>query len=433
MNNKFKRIVSLVLVLVMAVSLFSVCAFAKEKKYSYYTVLGDSNASGYGTDAYFVNAGSKEKVKEGDLITGTYPAIIAEALGLTEDQVNVRSHSGWRTNEFLHEIKPDTYKSYDNFFRRALNFVTEDSLKGEGDRIIKAIKKSDLITVNFGSNDIYSYTFSGMSGHISDIFPDVPKAALLAKDPVEYIAQLLKFADVMGMLDEFIDMLKGYLDQYSESFLKNMPKVLKEIRNINGDKNATIVVLGVFCPISLDFRINHELVYDFRSSSDERVADINAKLKKICDDYNCVFVDVSKTETYGLPALDVTKLIPFDSDIKYSAVKMAHPTEEGHQYMAKQILTKLGVQPAASAPVVSSSRTPIFKSTVLKWTKADGAMSYRVYRADSPDGEFKLIGTTFMNFYLDIAGFGGKTYYYKVAAVNSFGGGESVTSKVIKT
>ena len=432
MNNKFKRIVSLVLVLVMAVSLFSVCAFAKEKKYSYYTVLGDSNASGYGTDAYFVNAGSKEKVKEGDLITGTYPAIIAEALGLTEKQVDVRSHSGWRTNEFLYTI--GKFKNCNDYFRRALNFVTEDSLKGEGDRIIKAIKKSDFITVNFGSNDIYSYTFSDMSGHISDIFPDVPKAALLAKDPVEYIAQLLKFADVIGMLDEFIDMLKGYLDKNSESFLKNIPTVIDEVKRINkeGGNNATIVVLGVFCPISLDFRINHELVYDFRSSSDERVADINAKLKKICEDRGCVFVDVSKTETYGLPALDVTKLIPFDSDIKYSAVKMAHPTEEGHQYMAKQILTKLGVQPAASAPVVSSSRTPIFKSTVLKWTKADGAMSYRVYRADSPDGEFKLIGTTFMNFYLDIAGFGGKTHYYKVSAVNSFGGGESVTSKVIK-
>lgn len=423
MKNGIKRFISLALVFVMLVGVFGVCSFAEEKesKYEKYAVLGDSNASGYGLAKYFENAGSTEAVKEGDLIPGSYPAIIADALGIKD--VAVCSHSGWRTDEFLNAINPGKYPNRDEFFRHALWFVDDASLEGADTAIQEAVKTADFITVNFGSNDIYSYAFNSTYGVTSKLLGMLPNPALLASDPAEYFSKLIHMAEMAGVLKEVVDTLTGFLDQYTESYLNNMPKVIDEIKALNGEKNAKIMVLGIFCPVSFDLRIDHQVVVDFKSSADKRVTAINDKLKALCEEKGCTFVDVAKAECYGLPALDVGKLITGDPDLKYSAVKMAHPNEAGHEYIAKQILSALNT--SLNAPFVTASYTKLFKNTILKWTKTKGAISYRIYRATSPDGQFKCVGTSFNNMFIDIVGAKGTTYYYKVCAVKAFSGGNT--------
>ncbi len=57
----------------------------------------------------------------------------------------------------------------------------------------------------------------------------------------------------------------------------------------------------------------------------------------------------------------------------------------------------------------------------LKWNSIYMADMYEVYRADSVDGEFKKVYTTKYKSYTNTAAESGKTYYYKVKAVDKTG------------
>lgn len=418
MKKVSKRITALVLSAIMLVSLFGTAAFASNSQslphYEYYTVLGDSNASGYGLDAYFDNAGSTEKVKEGDLIEGSYPALFADAIGA--DTVDVRSHCAWRTNEFLYTLLGDKCDvPHDNYFMRALDFVTAESLVGENERIRNAVEKADIISVDFGSNDIYSYSLSGTYSSFSRLLDAIPNPFELTSNPSEFFSKLINVADSLGILQETVDVFKSCLDKNTASFEANMVKVIDVIRSIKPE--AKIVVVGVFCPISFDLRVNHQVVFDFKSSSDKRIRSVNNYLRELCKDKGCSFVDVRQTECFGLPALDIGKLLALDDNVKYSAVKMVHPTNAGHAYIAKQIITVMKSEAAALA--VSGSYSKLLKRSTLKWNKVDGANMYRIYRAVSEDGSYSLIGTSLNTTFVDLFTVRGRTYYYKVLPVIS--------------
>ena len=415
MKKHAKKIIAMTLAVVMLVSLLSTAALAAdEKNGQYYTVIGDSNASGYGLDAYFKNAGSTEAVKEGDLIDGSYPAILANALGIDKNNVSVRSHSGWRTNEFLYMLQGDACGvPHDNFFMRALDFVKPETLNGEGDRIREAIDAADIISVNFGSNDIYSYSFSETSGLLMNLVDHIPNPADIINDPATFFNKLIHTAEILGILPEIVSTFKSALDRNTASYKANMPKVIDAIRAEN--KDAKIIVLGVFCPVSFDLRINHQVVLDFKSSSDKRVKSVNDFLRNMCKEKGCTFVDISQTECFGLPALDFSKLITFDENIKYSAVKMMHPTDAGHAYIAKQIVNVIKNETSAFA--VTASYSNLLKRSTLKWNKVDGAGSYRIYRSTSENGSYSLIGTSLNTTFIDLLTLRGHTYYYKVVPV----------------
>ena len=67
-----------------------------------------------------------------------------------------------------------------------------------------------------------------------------------------------------------------------------------------------------------------------------------------------------------------------------------------------------------AAPVVEGS----FKNgkPYLDWEKISGAVKYKVYRATSLDGEYKLVKTTEKTAFTDTKAKSGKVYYYKVKA-----------------
>ena len=68
----------------------------------------------------------------------------------------------------------------------------------------------------------------------------------------------------------------------------------------------------------------------------------------------------------------------------------------------------------------------------LSWDKVDGAVSYKVYRATSADGEYKLMKTTTGTSYTNTNHVNGRTYYYKVVAVCENTSGNSAASNVVK-
>jgi len=76
----------------------------------------------------------------------------------------------------------------------------------------------------------------------------------------------------------------------------------------------------------------------------------------------------------------------------------------------KSILCKL------EAPSVSVTNNSAGKP-VLSWQKQENAENYKVYRATSKTGEYKLVKTTSARKYTDTSAAAGKVYYYKVKAI----------------
>ena len=68
----------------------------------------------------------------------------------------------------------------------------------------------------------------------------------------------------------------------------------------------------------------------------------------------------------------------------------------------------------------------------LSWDKVEGAVSYKVYRATSADGEYKLMKTTTGTSYSNTNHVNGTTYYYYVVAVAENVWGNSAPSNVVK-
>ena len=228
------------------------------------------------------------------------------------------------------------------------------------------------------------------------------------KDAVSVALGKLEF------LPDLIDAFKANVRQNAEDYKQNIVKVVEAIRDLN--KDAKIILLGVFCPISLDITLPDGTPLDIYTISDKLVDEVNAYLKNDCpvkDEYT--YVDITKATCFGLPALDFGKLIAFDENVKYSAVKMVHPNEAGHKYIAEQILNTLSSEPVV--PAVSAGYSKLLKRTTLSWNRINNASGYLVYRSCSENGRYLLIGSSLNTTFLDLLTIKGHSYYYKVLPV----------------
>ncbi len=75
---------------------------------------------------------------------------------------------------------------------------------------------------------------------------------------------------------------------------------------------------------------------------------------------------------------------------------------------------------APAAPTVTMTYSDGGKPK-LTWSAVSGATSYRVYRSESRGTGYSLLGTTTSTSYVNTGAAAGKTYYYRVKAVNSAG------------
>ena len=65
----------------------------------------------------------------------------------------------------------------------------------------------------------------------------------------------------------------------------------------------------------------------------------------------------------------------------------------------------------------------------VSWKAIDGAVEYKVYRATSKTGTYKLIKTTTSTSYTNTGAEAGKTYYYKVKAIATKSSADSAYSE----
>ena len=81
-------------------------------------------------------------------------------------------------------------------------------------------------------------------------------------------------------------------------------------------------------------------------------------------------------------------------------------------------------------PVVTASNVASSGKIKLTWNDVASAVEYKVYRATSKSGEYKLMKTTTSTSYTNTSAEAGNTYYYKVVAVHSNSAANSAYSEV---
>ena len=96
----------------------------------------------------------------------------------------------------------------------------------------------------------------------------------------------------------------------------------------------------------------------------------------------------------------------------------------------------MGITCPIDAPELEKITVNSDGKPVIKWNSADGALLYKVYRADSKDGEYVEVAATESTTYVDTNTVPAKTYYYKVESVagelTALSGVESITCPIDK-
>lgn len=105
--------------------------------------------------------------------------------------------------------------------------------------------------------------------------------------------------------------------------------------------------------------------------------------------------------------------------------------EEYGQYDYINMIHKVKKYKTRTTPLLTIRKISSGKGK-LYWTKTANTTKYKVYRATSKDGTYKLIKTTTKGYYADTTAKYGKTYYYKVKAVKESGKTKTSARKSFK-
>ena len=438
MKKTTRRLLSALLTACMIFSLCASSAFADDEElvsdyphFDTYTVLGDSNAASYGLAEYEQAAAERGSVLVDDQRISTgYAARIADAVGA--QTVHWNAHSAWRTTDFLRAVGYEGFSFTEEPYSPYKEYIADRSWVRYGQLFISAfgmvsfdetelrnklhdsIASSGLVSVQFGSNDIFTYMLMALIEKWGDIFTDLFSADSLG-DAIDILVtegEECPEDQKALLLSDIVNACEAGLKMYKENF----PKVLDYIETTMTNPDGKIMVMGIMNPVEDLFNYSKLIDFDFFTISDSTCARANTFLYNLCKQYdNVIYVSTTDCDGYGLPALDLDKVINgVDLEPVFAAIKIVHPTERGHQQIAHRALDQLCakmLRPAVKASVTS------LNNIKLEWSKVPGAVSYRVYRSTRENGPYLLVNATSGKSFTDIATLPNVTYYYKVVAV----------------
>lgn len=333
-----RKLTALLLVLVLIVSLAAVSVSAEpsgkytDKGYRYYTSFGDSIAAGFNLEGYV--SGEKYRVVE-----GSFPVIVAEELAVPTYETCALS--GMRTVEMRMFLEDDYYG--DEVTNHVMYYFVEDqSRAAEGiaagrEKYRNAIRNSDLITLQIGFNDVW-FTMLGTAQMLGrgEVYSGVDEAQEEMADSIDRLG-------LVKALEEATDTLLDVLSiptlvpkillaavQAKTQYFSNYRTIVDEIYALNPD--VTIAAVGYYNPVQT-------LSPGYDGIFDADFAQMNSFLQGLEKEYeNFYYMPVEDTESR------------FDRDHAFDM----HPTEAGHEYMAKQILENLPDNPNPSGDPVPS-------------------------------------------------------------------------------
>ena len=329
-THRASRAVSLLLAVLMLLTVLTAPAAAANrsnvKHYDTYMCIGDSIAAGYTVSG---EQGNFYRTR----VTNAYHDIIATATGA---ELNQFGWSAFRSVELRYMLEgvlnqPDTVWT-ENFN----SLVNTDLLDRNREDYINAIKESDLITVNLGSNDVMSYAMT-KTMKLLENSSDCELAAMVKEcmrssgDLGTKFVKLLDTAEKAGKLPLVLASLNPTFMKAIAYFKANFTACIKGIYELNPD--VDLVVVGVYNPmtnLTLTENGNLKLAPIVQPTVDL----LNQFLKSGCiysDHYR--FAPVPKVETWKFSVLG--------KDFRSQILWAVHPTVNGHSYMADQILSVL--------------------------------------------------------------------------------------------
>lgn len=445
-----KKALSIVLCVAMLFAL-AVPAFAASGKnyydYENYVCVGDSIAAGCalardGNPTNFDQTiDDPNKVMDNSYVfrgydfsvaPNAYHSLVANELGSTLYQC---ARSGLRAVE-LRYMLDGTYNDYDtdrvwgnNYFDNDGNGFTLADLDAMNKQVNYAekIKKADLLTLNIGSNDVFSFT---MTIVIKELTKDSSDPALVAiKDFLNKggsigtaFVKLIEAYEKMGKASELMSTLTATMNKAYDQFKVNFNAVIEKIYALNPD--VAVVAVGVYNPLD-GVKLSNDSKLDISGIVAPVVTTINTYIASFKLSYdNYYFAGVVGTETYPM-SLD-------DNYFGEYLIAKVHPTIEGHRYMAEKILAALPTAPL-TAPVVTAGNDAATGRVTLNWTVVKGAASYDVYRSVTKYGPFVKMTSTDGTSCTDSSAKVGYTYYYKVRAVAADGTKSAYSTVVSRT
>lgn len=303
-------------------------------------MLGDSIPAGYGLDTY---PGENGAVLDGTRVSGSYPDLVASAV--TADTYYPLARCGMRSVE-LRRILDASYEGdeYSDLMLQSLTGITADALLAQRPQFEEEIRSADLITLNIGSNDTLTYALvrigvymeqlSGASV-ISPISEQLKGLGSLGK----LAGTLLSTAESLGVAPLVLAEMARALDDGQNMFQENWDVIVARIRELNPD--ATIVAVGMYNPFR-DLKLTDSSLISIGKMADTTVRQMNRYIRYESD-YTAAYlvVEVPDTEVYDFPALT-------DDTFWANFTKNVHPTDNGHFYMAQQILKLLPERDPAS-------------------------------------------------------------------------------------
>ena len=329
------RLLAMLLAVVMLGSLLVISAQAANetnvKQYKYYSCIGDSIAAGYGPYA--------EWVVGFETVPQAYHSLVANATGA---EVQSLAHVGMRTvearwlldDEYSASEEAASYNAmYLNGMSRYLFWMDKrtsasdpgpyeeygisDTIREElkdyygGDGLKRFyrdnIRKSDLITLELGVNDIFLYAMKMTAARLDD--PNM-----------NIVTEVATFISYMNA---------GY-----NELMSNWAPLINAIKRYN--PNATLVVVSLFNPFS-KVKLTDTSWANVGKLADVMVNSINSHIQQQADTLGYKYADVTQTE--------ICDTVPFTDPTFYDRIVCdAHPTEAGHVYMTKQILAQLPEQ-----------------------------------------------------------------------------------------
>lgn len=323
-----RKLLALLLTGIMA-ALCMVPAFAAPANYQTYSVIGDSIAAGYMLPGY--KFGGKKKAAW-HLQEQSYPWHIARAVGAK--QTYQMAHGGYRTSD-VRLILDDSYEG-DFINGRRLPSVGKtrevdwDAMRKLQKEFRSNIAKSDLITVNIGSNDA-TQAFAVLLELVEDDLSVLQAQAQMGLDPLENLGYTL--ANVIELTANSVTaarLVKLETDAFT-GFTENFDTIIREIRNLNS--HAKIVVMGIYNPVevaSVDTMLTNLQYGQLLTPVFDVFNSYMKYLSPMAKEYT--YVDMVDIETYvGIGQFDANPDLLMD----------AHPTARGHKQMANEVLAVL--------------------------------------------------------------------------------------------
>ena len=250
--KRFRKSICLILVVMMLAGLTSALAtdpqgnnYSCYSGYDTYMCIGDSIAAGYTVTGIKNDPNALGFTR----VPGAYHDLVANAIEADLLQFGCSAFRSVELRYILDGTYTDTDGIWNAAFSQAFALPTLDYLRPA---FIDAIQKSDIITINLGSNDVLSYSYiRALLKLYEDTTTDAQKATMekIAEFGGDAGAAFVSMIGTMQKLGKLPAVLAEFTAAFNESFAQykeNWNASLKAIYELNPD--VQIITVGVYNP-----------------------------------------------------------------------------------------------------------------------------------------------------------------------------------------